>query len=249
MRKKLIIEEFIIRSNKVHNFLYEYNNSIFKTVKDKITITCKIHGDFLQRASSHLQGKGCKKCASKKSSTKLLLNTNQFIINASIVHNNKYDYSKVKYEGCRKKVKIICKIHGEFDQSPSNHLKSIGCNRCAKESLREKNKISSTGWSVKSWKNIGLKSKKFDSFKVYIIRCWNDQEEFYKIGRTYKKVKYRFSGKITMPYKFNIIYEIKGDAEIIFKEEQRLKDLHKEFRYTPKLKFHGMYECYNKIIK
>ena len=76
-----------------------------------------------------------------------------------------------------------------------------------------------------------------------------DQEEFYKIGRTYKKVKYRFSGKITMPYKFNIIYEIKGDAEIIFKEEQRLKDLHKEFRYTPKLKFHGMYECYNKIIK
>jgi hypothetical protein len=39
-----------------------------------------------------------------------------------MVHNNKYDYSKVEYINTNSKVKIICPIHGEFEQTPHNHL-------------------------------------------------------------------------------------------------------------------------------
>lgn len=54
------------------------------------------------------------------------LNTENFIEKARKVHGNTYDYSKVKYENAKKNVIIICRIHGEFLQSPSNHLKGQG---------------------------------------------------------------------------------------------------------------------------
>ena len=48
----------------------------------------------------------------------------------------------------------------------------------------------------------GLKSKKFEDFKVYIIKCWNEEEEFYKIGKTYRKISRRFlkGNSIALPY-------------------------------------------------
>ena len=45
-----------------------------------------------------------------------------FIEKAKKIHGNKYNYSKVKYNKCEKKVIIICKIHGEFEQTPSLHM-------------------------------------------------------------------------------------------------------------------------------
>ena len=45
-------------------------------------------------------------------------------------HGNKYDYSLVKYVD--KKVKIICRLHGTFEQNPKGHLKGIGCWKCKK---------------------------------------------------------------------------------------------------------------------
>lgn len=41
-----------------------------------------------------------------------------------------YDYSKVIYTGTQKKVCIICKEHGEFLQTPNNHLNGQGCPKC-----------------------------------------------------------------------------------------------------------------------
>lgn len=58
--------------------------------------------------------------------------TEQFIKEANIVHNGKYDYSKVKYEKAIEKVCIICNEHGEFWQTPSMHLYGNGCPECGK---------------------------------------------------------------------------------------------------------------------
>src|SRR5690606_34639712 len=49
------------------------------------------------------------------------------------IHGDRYDYSLVEYVGSRFKVKIICKEHGIFECSPSNHLKKDrprGCPKC-----------------------------------------------------------------------------------------------------------------------
>ena len=52
-------------------------------------------------------------------------------------HGNSYDYSKVEYKTMKTKVCIICPKHGEFWQTPNNHVKGQGCPQCALEKTRE----------------------------------------------------------------------------------------------------------------
>ena len=54
----------------------------------------------------------------------------EFICRATIKHENKYDYSSSIYNTALIKLKIICPIHGEFEQRPSDHLNGAGCNKC-----------------------------------------------------------------------------------------------------------------------
>lgn len=59
-----------------------------------------------------------------------------FLEKATKVHGDKYDYSKVVYEGSQIKVDIICKMHGTFLQSPANHIRGQGCRACGSERNR-----------------------------------------------------------------------------------------------------------------
>jgi hypothetical protein len=61
--------------------------------------------------------------------------TERYINEANKIHNNKYDYSKVIYTGALKKIKIICKKHGEFEQVAAQHLYGSGCKYCHYESF------------------------------------------------------------------------------------------------------------------
>jgi len=55
-----------------------------------------------------------------------------FIEKAKTIHGDRYDYSNVVYVTAKSKVSILCKEHGEFYQTPSNHLSGYNCQRCAK---------------------------------------------------------------------------------------------------------------------
>ena len=57
--------------------------------------------------------------------------SDNFIKRAKEVHGDKYDYSKVQYVNNHTKICIICPEHGEFWQSPKNHLKGCGCQKCS----------------------------------------------------------------------------------------------------------------------
>ncbi len=64
------------------------------------------------------------------------LTTQQFIDKAQAIHQNpdgspKYDYSKTVYVNSHTKVTIICAKHGEFEQTPANHLQGHGCRKCS----------------------------------------------------------------------------------------------------------------------
>ena len=61
---------------------------------------------------------------------KFKFTTESFIEEARRVHGDKYDYSKVEYKGTDVKVCIICPKHGEFWQTPKNHLYGRGCLKC-----------------------------------------------------------------------------------------------------------------------
>ena len=56
--------------------------------------------------------------------------TEDFIREAKAIHGDKYDYSQSKYLGAKTKIKIICKLHDEFMQTPDDHLHKKGCPEC-----------------------------------------------------------------------------------------------------------------------
>lgn len=60
------------------------------------------------------------------------LTTQQFIEKAKQVHGNTYNYSKVVYTNQKTKIIIICGTHGEWQQTPNNHLNGQRCPKCFK---------------------------------------------------------------------------------------------------------------------
>lgn len=56
----------------------------------------------------------------------------EFIYRANKVHRNKYDYTNFIYSNMHTKGSITCSIHGDFQQTPHNHLGKQGCPECAK---------------------------------------------------------------------------------------------------------------------
>src|ERR1035437_8588040 len=59
------------------------------------------------------------------------LTTQEFIVKANNIHKKIYDYSLVNYINCKVKIKIICKLHGIFEQSSNEHLYGgCGCPIC-----------------------------------------------------------------------------------------------------------------------
>lgn len=99
--------------------LYTFEKVSYVNYHTSITVTCKNHGDFNIVPISLIKGKGCPVCSDKLTAKS---NTSKFIEKASVIHNNFYDYSLVNYEQSVKAVKIICPVHGEFEQAPINHL-------------------------------------------------------------------------------------------------------------------------------
>jgi len=127
---KLTTDEFIERSNKIHNSKYDYSLVDYKNNNIKVKIICSKHGIFEQQPSHHLNGEGCQKCAYEQVSLKLSSNTEEFIEKSKKIHGNKYDYSLVDYKGNNIKIDIICKKHGIFEQMPLSHLRGNGCSNC-----------------------------------------------------------------------------------------------------------------------
>jgi hypothetical protein len=90
-----------------------------------------------------------------KLAVKLKKSEEQFIYDATQLHGDVYEYSKVIYVNAHTKVIIGCKEHGEFIQIPNKHLSGRGCQKCGftKNGLKTKERMSN-GKSYKSLKVI-----------------------------------------------------------------------------------------------
>lgn len=128
MNKK---EEFIKKANLVHDNFYTYNNVVYKNSSTKIIITCPEHGDYEQRPTNHLQGRGCRKCSNVEKYT-----SETFIEKAKTIHGDRFEYNKSIYTSANSYITITCKQHGDFEQSAASHLRGFGCSKCRDDKLR-----------------------------------------------------------------------------------------------------------------
>jgi hypothetical protein len=164
---RLTTKEFIKKAREVHGTRYRYSKVLYgKNNRAKVIIICKEHGEFQQAPDSHLQGQGCLKCAHQATSDRGRKSLKQFIKDAKKVHGNLYGYSKVKYTNCKAKVTITCKEHGEFKQTPDNHVQDRGCLKCkgffstdTKSFIEEARKVHGDRYGYQKVKYISAKCK------------------------------------------------------------------------------------------
>lgn len=63
MSKRLTTKEFVEKAMLLHGNKYDYSQTVYVDSRTKVSIICREHGAFEQRASSHLLGNGCHDCA------------------------------------------------------------------------------------------------------------------------------------------------------------------------------------------
>lgn len=157
--------DFVKCAKLIHGDKYIYNEKDYHGYKEKMKITCPIHGDFYQVPTHHVNSKeGCPQCGLDISKNIKRRTKDEFIKLAKQVHVNKYDYSKSEYINSLTKTCIICPIHGEFYQTPYSHIKGCGCPKCGDE-LRGRKQVKGTDNFIKE--SILVHGDKYDYSKVH----------------------------------------------------------------------------------
>lgn len=128
---KYTTEVFIEKAKEKHGDRFIYNKVNYISSMKKVIVTCPTHGDFEIIPASHLRGTGCRGCQYDTPSVRKY-DEEYVLTKFKETHGDRYDYSKFKYSGAKTKSTFICKIHGEFEQRPQNHMKGEGCPKCGK---------------------------------------------------------------------------------------------------------------------
>ena len=235
MTKRATKEEFVNRAIIKHLGKYTYENVVYEAMLKKVSITCAIHGNFLQKPADHLGGHGCPKCKGAKSACKWNDIKKQFYK----IHGSYYSYDDSTYFRNSIKMKMCCPKHGEFWQKPELHKNGSGCKLCTASSGPGK-------YCEKVFeKQPELKEK--PGILYFIELNDTDGNKFYKVGITMNlRTRYydfieKNGGRICWTENKSL-YEC-------FKKEQEILNKFKNFKYKPKLRMAGKTECLTKEIK
>lgn len=138
----LLIARRLLKYGYNENISYEktkYSKATSKTV-----FTCKIHGDFEQTPSNHMNSLfACQKCSG--GGDKYRKKTWEYYYDVLKQRSDfeEYDYSKVVFNGSHQKIVIIHKPCGtEFSQILKVHSDGQGCPLCGKSKMSEHTKKS-----------------------------------------------------------------------------------------------------------
>lgn len=106
----------------IHKGMYDYSDSKWVKIDDKIDIICKLHGKFTQSLKLHLKGHKCQKCSNRyKKKNDEYLNTlkNKFI---------DIDFTISNFINSKTPISAFCKKHGiiKFYPNFKNHV----CKKC-----------------------------------------------------------------------------------------------------------------------
>jgi G:T-mismatch repair DNA endonuclease (very short patch repair protein) len=132
--QRLTQENFLNQCKKEHGEVYSYDKTIYTGKMNVVSITCREHGDFEQKAENHKNGAGCPTCGIVKAHNHFRATTEEFIEKAKKIHGDLYDYSKTEYKGKSHPVLITCKVHGDFTLGMAqwHYLHMTSCTGCPK---------------------------------------------------------------------------------------------------------------------
>lgn len=220
------LEEFVSRAQTIHGTKYDYSQSNYTGAQNELTIICPEHGPFKYKPALHLLSKsGCPNC-----SKGMPLDTESYIAKARAIYGHAYSYEQCVYTGWRGKVTIICPSHGPFKQEANSHTQGHGCPACAAALQR-------FSWSQRM---LGRPAT------LYLLRLFNEKEEFYKIGVTGYSVEHRYPACMLSGYSYEILAQhTSTDAARIYDWEQSILNTFAHLKYIPTQPFGGASECFS----
>ena len=144
-------EELIDACKKLHNNKYEYLEVDYTNLQKPMKIKCNVadefgeHGVFYQKYANHFNNKeGCPLCGKTHGIT-----LERFINKANKKHNFKYTYENAVYKDAHTKLLITCPEHGDFLQTPNDHLSGYGCPKCRSSHMETKTRQLLTEYNIK----------------------------------------------------------------------------------------------------
>lgn len=123
-------EDFFKKCKGLHGGKYDYSNAKYQNYQSILIIKCPEHGFFKSKASNHIRGSGCDKCATIKRSVSRFKKDEQWIDGFKKVHGEFYIYEKAVFKNRNTPIEIICPLHKAFWLSPASHMKGFGCLLC-----------------------------------------------------------------------------------------------------------------------
>jgi len=165
--------------------------------------------------SGNLQSCGCARANIAESHRH---GTEDFIRLAQGVHGDRYEYSLVEFISDKEKVKIVCKEHGVFKQTPGNHKQGAGCRACGR----------------------GFNPKK--SGYLYVLKSSN----LTKVGITNLLPRKRAKNiSNDSGISFEVSFSVKAqDGEIVAELENDLLRYMRQHYQSPTTSFDGYTECF-----
>lgn len=150
------LDAFITAATAKHDGKYDYGQvaATFVNAHTKVTIGCPDHGDFEQEPNEHRRGQRCPDCSGRRNS-RASVRRARFIARATALHGGRYDYSAVVFADQHIPVTIICRLHGQFQQRPTDHLdmeSPSGCHGCANEAR--------SAWQKDQWTRRGRSQRR-----------------------------------------------------------------------------------------
>lgn len=129
--RRLKKDDVLRRLKIVHGDTLRFHIDEYENTRQKITVSCHLHGKFQSSIGNLFTGRGCPKCSISRNANSRTLSNDDWIKKAKAVHGNRYNYDDTCYIGARKKLTIICLKHGPFEIRASNHIaKKQGCKKC-----------------------------------------------------------------------------------------------------------------------
>lgn len=214
MERQETENKFYKKAYKKWGNFYDYSKTVIKHRQSKITVICPIHGEFKVLAHNHISNKeyvgGCPKCSELRTHNNFMKEGEEKLID--FIKNkwgNLYSLDKFVYKGDKKKVALICPIHGVFEVRPQNLKHSYGCPKCARKNIIKMKYRGESNESVFISRARQVHGNKYDYSKVVYesqhekvcIIC-PEHGEFYqapynhingygcpKCGQTYRKKK------------------------------------------------------------
>lgn len=162
--------DWVARFRTVHGALYDYTQVVYEDYKKKVKIGCSLHGFFEQTPDNHYRGKqGCPECKGARIQKTKQMPIAEFVQRATIVHAGAFTYGSQQFTNMLTgRAHITCPLHGDFTQSPVNHLAGkVGCVQCSNTKSKQESRIAdflSTFTPVISRDRTVLKPKELDIY-------------------------------------------------------------------------------------